>query len=80
PASHAAVVARSLGRPAVVGAAALTVDEAAGCVRAGDRVVPEGTLVTIDGSGGEVVLGDPGSTAGAEDPHLNRLLEWAAAG
>ncbi|MBG0564338.1 PEP/pyruvate-binding domain-containing protein [Actinoplanes aureus] len=76
PTSHAAVVARSMGKPAVVAAAALTVDAAAGCVRAGDRTVPEGTFITIDGTGGEVVLGDPGTTAGTEDPHLSRLLSW----
>lgn len=75
PASHAAVVARSMGKPAVVAVASLAVE--AGCVRAGGRTVPEGTFITIDGTGGEVVLGDPGTTAGAEDPHLSRLLSWA---
>jgi len=75
PTSHAAVVARGLGKPAVVEAAGVIVD--ADCVRAGDRVFPEGTLVTIDGTGGEVVLGEPGTTTGAADPHLRRLLDWA---
>jgi len=74
PTSHAAVVARGMGKPAVVEAAGVVVD--AGCVRAGDRVFPEGTLVTIDGTGGEVVLGAPGTTTGATDPHLRRLLDW----
>ncbi len=77
PASHAAVVARSMGKPAVVAATGLVVDPAAGSLRAGDRVLPEGTLVTIDGTGGEVVLGDPGSTTAAAGPHLRRLLAWA---
>lgn len=76
PTSHAAVVARSLGRPAVVGAARLVVDEAGRCVHAGSRVVPEGTFVTIDGAAGEMVTGDPGSVPGEEDPHLRRLLSW----
>jgi pyruvate,orthophosphate dikinase len=76
PTSHAALVARSMGKPAVVAAGALTVDENAGCVRAGDRSVPEGTVITIDGTGGEVVIGDPGTTAGRPDEHLNRLLRW----
>ncbi|WP_052720607.1 PEP/pyruvate-binding domain-containing protein [Actinoplanes rectilineatus] len=75
PACHAAVVARSMGRPAVVGAGAVTVDEAAGRIRVGERVLPEGTVITVDGTGGEVVLGHAEATT-AEDPHLTRLLEW----
>ena len=77
PASHAAVVARALGRPAVVAAAALTVDAGAGCVRAGDRVVPEGTVVTIDGTGGEIVLGAAATVTGEGDDQVRRLLAWA---
>ncbi|WP_141580114.1 pyruvate, phosphate dikinase [Actinomadura sp. WMMA1423] len=76
PTSHAAVVARAMGRPAVVGAG-LTVDAAAGCVRAGDRVVPEGTLISVDGTGGEVVIGNPGLAAAVVDDRLHRLLDWA---
>ncbi|GGS71483.1 hypothetical protein GCM10010156_33010 [Planobispora rosea] len=77
PASHAAVVARAMGKPAVVGAADLTVDDAAASVRAGGRVFPEGTLVTVDGTGGEVVVGSPRVVTAPTDPHLHRLLEWA---
>ncbi|TDD61726.1 pyruvate, phosphate dikinase [Actinomadura darangshiensis] len=75
--SHAAVVARAMGRPAVVDAADLTVDAAAGCVRVGGRVIPEGTPITVDGSGGEVVLGNPGIATTPADGHLHRLLDWA---
>jgi pyruvate,orthophosphate dikinase len=77
PASHAAVVARAMGKPAVVGATDLTVDVAGAAVRAGGRTVPEGTFITIDGTGGEVVIGSPRIVTAATDPHLNRLLEWA---
>jgi len=77
PASHAAVVARAMGKPAVVGIAGLTVDVAGASVRAGGRTVPEGTRVTIDGTGGEVVLGSPRITTTAPGPHLHRLLAWA---
>ena len=77
PASHAAVVARALGRPAVVGARDVTVDEAAGCVRVGDRVLTEGTVVTIDGAGGKVVLGSAEVVEDEADPALDRLLAWA---
>jgi pyruvate,orthophosphate dikinase len=77
PTSHAAVVARAMGKPAVVDAAALTVDTAADQVRVGERVVPAGTLITIDGTGGEIALGEPAVISGAADVHLHRLLAWA---
>lgn len=77
PTSHAAVVARSMGKPAVVGAASLTVDAVDGCVRAGGRTLPEGTLIGVDGTGGEVVVGEPGVATASTDPQLHRLLSWA---
>jgi pyruvate, orthophosphate dikinase len=46
-----------MGKPAVVGATDLTVDVAAARVRAGARTLAEGALITIDGTGGEVLLG-----------------------
>ncbi|BAL89338.1 putative pyruvate phosphate dikinase [Actinoplanes missouriensis 431] len=77
PASHAAVVARSMGKPAVVGATALTVDEAGASVRVGGRTLAEGELVTIDGTGGEVVAGRAPVAAATTDASLHRLLAWA---
>ncbi|OKI71661.1 pyruvate, phosphate dikinase [Micromonospora sp. CB01531] len=77
PTSHAAVVARAMGKPGVVDATALTVDVAAECVRAGERVVAEGTVVTIDGTSGEIVIGNLGTATVTVDSHLNRLLDWA---
>ncbi|GGM26313.1 hypothetical protein GCM10011608_08800 [Micromonospora sonchi] len=77
PTSHAAIVARAMGKPAVVGATALTVDPMTRCVRAGDRVLPEGTVLTLDGSSGEIMLGDPGTVTATTDAHLHRLLDWA---
>ncbi|OLT16050.1 hypothetical protein BJF79_18485 [Actinomadura sp. CNU-125] len=62
--SHAAVVARSLGRPAVVGAS--------------DLGLPDGALITIDGTSGEIVAGRA-RTVATSDPHLDRLLGWADA-
>jgi pyruvate,orthophosphate dikinase len=78
PTSHAAVVARSMGKPAVVGVTALTVDPASGCVHTPAGALPEGTVITIDGTGGEVVTGAAETTTADADPHLNRLLTWAA--
>ncbi|WP_316783615.1 pyruvate, phosphate dikinase [Streptomyces sasae] len=55
--SHAAVVARGMGRVCVCGAEELTVDTAARRFTVGDAVVEEGTVVSVDGSGGAVYLG-----------------------
>lgn len=74
--SHAAVVARSLGRPAVVGAGEMDVDVAGGVVRVGGRTVAEGDLLSVDGSTGVVVAGTPRVVTGADDPALRRLLGW----
>jgi pyruvate, orthophosphate dikinase len=63
PTSHAAVVARAMGKPAVVGV--------------GELALEEGELVSIDGTSGEVVRGAAKVVRGAEDPHLERLVEWA---
>ncbi|MCX5264651.1 pyruvate, phosphate dikinase [Streptomyces sp. NBC_00199] len=76
PTSHAAVVARAMGKPAVVGAASLIVEDGVG-VRAGSRTLPEGALVAVDGTGGEVVVGAPAVVSDATDPRLHRLLTWA---
>ncbi|WP_053174627.1 pyruvate, phosphate dikinase [Nonomuraea sp. SBT364] len=75
PASHAAVVARAMGKPAVVGVTGLVVGAAS--VSAGGRALGEGTLVTIDGTGGEVALGSPRITTDGAGAHLRRLLAWA---
>jgi pyruvate, orthophosphate dikinase len=55
--SHAAVVARGMGKPCLVGAGGLDVDERAGVVRAGDRVLHEEEEISIDGTTGEVIAG-----------------------
>jgi pyruvate, orthophosphate dikinase len=55
--SHAAVVARGLGKPCVVGAGELEVDDREGVVRVGDRVFHPGDELSIDGSTGEVIAG-----------------------
>ena len=55
--SHAAVVARGMGRPCVVGAGALKIDTAAGLMTVSGTVVREGDVVTIDGATGQVLKG-----------------------
>jgi pyruvate,orthophosphate dikinase len=74
-ASHAAVVARGWGIPAVVGAAALAVAD--GAIRVDGRVLRVGELLTIDGGTGEVFEGE---VAGSTEvvPEALTLLGWAA--
>ena len=74
-ASHAAVVARGWGIPAVVGATALAVSDDR--VVIGDRVLVPGDVITIDGRTGEVFEGViPGTTEVV--PEARTLLTWAA--
>ena len=56
--SHAAVVARGMGKPCVAGCSALHVDYAKKEVRVGDKVVREGESIAIDGTTGEVIQGE----------------------
>lgn len=74
--SHAAVVARGLGVPAVVGADAIHIDQAAGTVDFGSVVLREGDVITVDGDTGAV---DPGAVS-AEDQasdEIDEILGWA---
>jgi phosphoenolpyruvate-protein kinase (PTS system EI component) len=73
--SHAAVVARGWGIPAVVGAGELHIED--GVARLGDIELRSGDEITIDGSTGNVYLGRL-ATSGAEAPaELETLLQWA---
>jgi len=72
--SHAAVVARGLGKPCIVGAGELAVDEGTGEVRAGGQVFREGDFLSIDGTTGEVIAG---SLATREPQVLRHLLDGA---
>jgi len=75
--SHAAIVSRGMGKPAVVGAEAITIDLLKREFRVDEVVVREGDLLTIDGSTGEVMLGE----APVIEPQLSgevmELLAWA---
>lgn len=76
-ASHAAVVARGAGKPAVCGAEGLRVDRAAGTVRIADRVLREGDPVSLDGRTGAVYAGTLDVSVAGPPPELSILLEWA---
>jgi pyruvate,orthophosphate dikinase len=75
--SHAAVVARGWGTPAVVGAEAVKIDGRQFSV--GNYVVREGDVISIDGSSGAVYLGEMRLTAAEPSPEFNTILQWADA-
>lgn len=75
--SHAAVVARGMGKPCVSGAGSIRIDMAARTVKAGGKVLKDGDVITIDGSVGEVLVG----AVPMQQPELSgdfaRIMEWA---
>ncbi len=75
--SHAAVVARAIGKPAVVGAEAIEVHEDEKYFKVGDVVVKEGDWITIDGNTGNVYLGIVPTVEAGLIPELAELLSWA---
>ena len=75
--SHAAVVARGMGRPCVSGAGDLKIDYAAGTVGAGGTLLSTGDTVTIDGSTGEVMRGAVPMVQPELGDDFRRLMAWA---
>ena len=73
--SHAAVVARGWGKPAVVGADEVRVEGRRFTV--GDVVVNDGDTISIDGSSGQVILGAAELTAPEPTPEFDTILSWA---
>ena len=73
--SHAAVVARGMGRTCVCGAEAIDVDVRARTARVGDVVVNEGDVVAIDGTTGEVFLGDVPVVTSPVEAYLEQGLD-----
>lgn len=76
--SHAALVARQFGKPAVVGVAELVVDLEERTMQVGSRTIREGEWISIDGTTGEVYGARLGTVVpDIRDPFLLELLEWA---
>jgi pyruvate,orthophosphate dikinase len=75
--SHAAVVARGMGRPCVSGAGSISVDMENRTMRIGTRDFPEGTVVTLDGASGEVMLGRVATVEPELSGDFARLMAWA---
>ncbi len=75
--SHAAVVARGAGIPCVCGCEALKIDLESRRLTIEEQVYPEGTILSIDGATGEVILGEPSLIAPQPTPEFRELLAWA---
>ena len=77
--SHAAVVARGMGRACVCGAGELVVDAEAGRIKVGDQQINEGDIITLDGAAGEVYLGEVATLQPQLSGHFGTLIGWADA-
>jgi len=75
--SHAAVVARGMGKPAVVGCESIRIDLSKEEFRVGDILVKKEDVITIDGSTGEVILGEVPMIPPTLSDELKELLSWA---
>jgi pyruvate,orthophosphate dikinase len=75
--SHAAVVARGMGRPCVSGAGTLSIDAKAKVMRCAGREVNEGDIITIDGASGEVMIGEVPTVQPELAGDFGTLMEWA---
>ncbi|MEZ5965545.1 MAG: pyruvate, phosphate dikinase [Planctomycetota bacterium] len=75
--SHAAVVARGMGKPCVSGCDAMVIDQRARRARIGDHELAENDVITIDGSTGDVYLGRIPTVEAEFFPEFGTLLGWA---
>ena len=75
--SHAAVVARGMGRPCVCGAGGLIIDAEAGEFRFAGRAIKEGDVITVDGAAGEVLAGAVKMTKPDLSGDFGHLMAWA---
>ncbi|NQY95602.1 MAG: pyruvate, phosphate dikinase [Henriciella sp.] len=75
--SHAAVVARGMGRPCVCGAGDLQIDTEAGVFRVGGREVKKGEVITVDGAEGEVLFGEVEMQQPDLSGDFGVLMGWA---
>ncbi|MFA7596321.1 MAG: pyruvate, phosphate dikinase [Novosphingobium sp.] len=75
--SHAAVVARGMGRPCVSGASQVSIDLKTRTLQVGQRQLKEGDLITLDGSKGEVMAGEVPVVEPELAGDFAHLMEWA---
>ncbi len=75
--SHAAVVARGMGKPCVAGAEGIDVDVQKRKAFAGETIIEEGDVITIDGTSGNIYLGEVSMVEADFSDELQTLLSWA---
>jgi pyruvate,orthophosphate dikinase len=75
--SHAAVVARGMGKCCVAGCSALEIDYARGAMKIGDRVIHRGEYITLDGATGEVIAGRVPTVAPEPSDFFLKFMKWA---
>ena len=75
--SHAAVVARGMGRPCISGSTNIDIDYLNKIFKAGDVTIKEGDIITIDGSRGEVILGEVPTIEPEISGDFYKLMNWA---
>ncbi|MCB2083743.1 MAG: pyruvate, phosphate dikinase, partial [Sphingomonadaceae bacterium] len=75
--SHAAVVARGMGRPCVSGASAVSIDMPSRSLRIGSRELKEGDTLTLDGANGQVMAGEVKTIEPELAGDFGTLMEWA---
>jgi len=75
--SHAAVVARGMGKPCVAGCEDMAIDVAAQTVRIGAHELRAGDVITVDGGTGRVIVGEVPLVPPAIDENFGTILEWA---
>ena len=74
--SHAAVVARGMGKPCIVGAESLVIDYGEKTISSGEITLEEGDLISIDGSAGEIYLGELELEPPKLSDEFNTLMDW----
>jgi len=75
--SHAAVVARGMGRPCVSGSTEIIIDYDLKQFKSGETVVKEGDIITIDGASGEVMLGTVPTVQSIISSYFSTIMRWA---
>ncbi|WP_439572239.1 pyruvate, phosphate dikinase [Phreatobacter sp.] len=75
--SHAAVVARGMGKPCVSGAGSLRIDYQAGTLTVAGRTLKKGEVITIDGSTGQILLGEVAMLQPELSGEFATLMSWA---
>jgi len=75
--SHAAVVARGMGKPCIVGASSIKIDYESQVMRVGNLIIKSGEYITIDGESGEVMLGYVPTVNPVFSEHFVQIMKWA---